>query len=229
MSEKKWIRGANPYMPLWEHVPDGEPRTFTYNGETRVYLYGSHDTLKTEYCGMDYVVWSAPADDLTDWTCHGVCYKALDDSPLYAPDVVEKDGIYYMYAAERRGSRIMVAKSDKPWGPFTDPVETELKFDPGILVDDDGRVYAYWGFCKSWCAELNDDMATIKPGTIKENPIPHCRAQWAPDDGCVGDDAFFEASSPRKIFGKYVFIYSRRVNRHVPALGIYEDCNGFLS
>jgi hypothetical protein len=45
----------------------------------------------------------------------------------------------------------------------------------------------------------------------------------------VGDDAFFEASSPRKIFGKYVFIYSRRVNRHVPALGIYEDCNGFLS
>ena len=229
MSEKKWIRGANPYMPLWEHVPDGEPRTFTYNGKTRVYLYGSHDTLKTEYCGMDYVVWSAPADDLTDWTCHGVCYKALDDSPLYAPDVVEKDGIYYMYAAERRGSRIMVAKSDKPWGPFTDPVETELKFDPGILVDDDGRVYAYWGFCKSWCAELNDDMATIKPGTIKENPIPHCRAQWAPDDGCVGDDAFFEASSPRKIFGKYVFIYSRRVNRHVPALGIYEDCNGFLS
>ena len=77
MGNKEWIRGANPYMPLWEHVPDGEPRTFTYNGETRVYLYGSHDTLKTEYCGMDYVVWSAPADDLTNWTCHGVCYEAV--------------------------------------------------------------------------------------------------------------------------------------------------------
>ena len=229
MGNKEWIRGANPYMPLWEHVPDGEPRTFTYQGETRVYLYGSHDTLKTEYCGKDYVVWSAPADDLTDWKCHGVCYQAQDDSPLYAPDVVEKDGIYYMYVAERRGSRIMVAKSDRPWGPFTDPVQTQLGFDPGILVDDDGRVYAYWGFCKSWCAELNDDMATIRQGTVRENPIPHCRAQWAPDDGCVGDDAFFEASSPRKIFGKYVYIYSRRVNRHVPALGIYGDCNGFLS
>ena len=69
--EKKIIRGANPYMPLWEHIPDGEPRVFTYNGETRIYLYGSHDVLKTEYCGYDYVVWSAPVDDLTNWTCHG--------------------------------------------------------------------------------------------------------------------------------------------------------------
>ena len=104
MSEKKWIRGANPYMPLWEHVPDGEPRTFTYNGETRVYLYGSHDTLKTEYCGMDYVVWSAPADDLTDWTCHGVSYETHYDSVLYAPDVLKKGDTYYLYAVEKRGS-----------------------------------------------------------------------------------------------------------------------------
>ena len=56
--EKKYIRGANPYMPLWEHVPDGEPRVFTCEGETRVYVYGSHDTERTEYCGRDYVVWS---------------------------------------------------------------------------------------------------------------------------------------------------------------------------
>lgn len=227
--KKEWIKGANPYMPLWEHVPDGEPRVFTYQGETRVYVYGSHDTERTQYCGRDYVVWSAPADDLTDWTCHGTCYQAEDNSVLYAPDVVEKDGVYYMYAAERQGSVIRVAKSVKPWGPFTDPVKTELGFDPGILVDDDGRVYAYWGFCKAYCAELNDDMATIKEGTLRENPIPHCRADWAPDDGCVGKDAFFEASSPRKIFGKYVYIYSRRVNDPVPELGVYEDCNGFLS
>ena len=52
---KKIVRGANPYMPLWEHVPDGEPRVFTYNGETRIYLFGSHDTKKTDYCGPDYV------------------------------------------------------------------------------------------------------------------------------------------------------------------------------
>ena len=52
---KEYIKGANPYMPLWEHVPDGEPRVFEYKGEKRVYLYGSHDTLKTEYCGYMFI------------------------------------------------------------------------------------------------------------------------------------------------------------------------------
>ena len=227
--EKKYIRGGNPYMPLWEHVPDGEPRVFEYQGEKRVYVYGSHDTERTQYCGTDYVVWSAPVTDLTDWKCHGVCYRAEDSSILYAPDVVQKGDTFYMYAAERKGSRIMVASSKAPWGPFTDPVETELGFDPGILVDDDGRVYAYWGFCASYCAELNDDMATIKPGTLHEHPLTHCNATWAKADGHSGKDYFFEASSPRKIFGKYVYIYSKRVEEDVPEFGVYEHCNGFLS
>ena len=230
MNGKKFVRGANPYMPLWEHVPDGEPRVFTYNGETRVYVYGSHDTRRTEYCGDDYVVWSAPVTDLTDWKCHGVCYRAGDRSILYAPDVVQKGDQFYMYAAERKGSVIMVARSRTPWGPFTDPVKTELGFDPGILVDGDGRVYAYWGFCASYCAELNEDMATIRPGTLHEHPIGHCIAPWAKDDGHTDTkEAFFEASSPRKIFGKYVYIYSKRVSDPVPELGIHEHCNGFLS
>ena len=146
---KAFIRGANPYMPLWEHVPDGEPRVFEYQGEKRVYVYGSHDTERTQYCGTDYVVWSAPVTDLTDWKCHGTCYRAADESILYAPDVVQKGDTFYMYAAERKGSQIMVASAKTPCGPFTNPVKTELGFDHGILVDDYGRVYAYWGFCGS--------------------------------------------------------------------------------
>lgn len=227
---KEYIKGANPYMPLWEHVPDGEPRVFEHNGEKRVYLYGSHDTEKTQYCGPDQVVWSAPVDDLTDWTCHGVCYTATDGGILYAPDVVKKGDTYYLYAAESCGGRIMVATSDTPWGPFVNPVKTELGFDPGILVDDDGRVYAYWGFCGCYCAELNDDMATIKPGTLHEHPMGHTRAPWAREDGHFDEqDAFFEASSPRKVMGKYVYIYSKRYYTPKPELGVYTENNGFLS
>ena len=231
MEAKKIVTGANPYMPLWEHVPDGEPRVFTYNGETRIYLYGSHDTKKTDYCGPDYVVWSAPVDEPTNWTCHGICYTASDGGDLYAPDVVQKGDIFYMYAAENRGSSIMLVTSKCPWGPFTNPVKTELGFDPGILVDDDGRTYAFWGFCESHAGELNDDMATLKPETIRHHIMGHSKPFWIKeDDGHVDPvDGFFEASSPRKINGKYVLIYSKRYEYPKPENGVFGSCNGFLS
>ena len=230
---KKFVKGANPYMPLWEHVPDGEPRVFEYGGEKRVYVYGSHDIEREQYCGRNYVVWSAPVDDLTDWKCHGVAYETHYDSILYAPDVVKRGDTYYMYAAEKKGSLVVVASSETPYGPFENPVETKLGFDPGVLVDDDNKVYAYWGGCAAPCyiAELEEDMATIKPGTLVENPMGHSTCPWDPkDDGHISlIDAFFEASSPRKVLGKYVYIYSKRYEKPVPELGVFEPCNGFLS
>ena len=229
---KERLKSANPYLPLWEHIPDGEPRVFTYNGETRVYVYGSHDTERTAYCGRDQVVWSASVDDLIQWTYHGVCYRAADDSILFAPDVVQKGDTFYLYAAEDHGSRIVVASSKNPAGPFENPKLTQLGFDPGVLVDDDGRVYAFWGFCKAFCAELNEDMCTIKEGTLRHDPIGHVPDPWNESNNVSGidlHDAFFEASSPRKICGKYVYVYSKRYMTPVPELGVYEPCNGFLS
>lgn len=44
----------NPYLPLWEHVPDGEPRVFEdpdNPGKYRAYIIGSHDTSFKSYCG----------------------------------------------------------------------------------------------------------------------------------------------------------------------------------
>ena len=54
----------NPYLPLWEHIPDGEPRVF---GD-RLYVFGSHDLENGhEFCEQDYVTWSTPCDDLSKW------------------------------------------------------------------------------------------------------------------------------------------------------------------
>jgi hypothetical protein len=112
-------------------------------------------------------------------------------------------------------------------------VETKLGFDPRILVDDDGRVYAYWGGCAAPCyiAELEEDMATIRKGTLVSNPLGHSTCPWNPaDDGHISlIDGFFEASSPRKVLGKYVYIFSRRYEKPVPELGVFEPNNGFLS
>lgn len=44
---------GNPYLPLWEHVPDGEPRVFEdpdNPGKYRVYIIGSHDVRYDSYC-----------------------------------------------------------------------------------------------------------------------------------------------------------------------------------
>ena len=96
---------ANPFLPLWEYIPDGEPRVF---GD-RVYIYGSHDTAGSDcFCDYKLKVWSAAVDDLNNRTCHGDIFHThpdrdhpsdtdWTDNPLYAPDVVEKDGKYYLY------------------------------------------------------------------------------------------------------------------------------------
>lgn len=229
------LPAVNPYLPLWEHVPDGEPYVFEdpdNPGKMRVYVYGSHDMLKTMYCGIDQIVWSAPVDSLDRWRYDGIIFEVAENPQgqklnpggrpdvLFAPDVAVRtmpDGKkeYYLYPNNQGGGRNgMVAKSDRPDGPFKvtnwskkNPLETDgvLGFDPAVFVDDDGRVYGYWGFGQSHAAELDPaTMATVKPGTKIVTDIV----------GSVDDDSrpghFFEASSIRKIKDKYVFIYSRK-------------------
>lgn len=230
------LDAQNPYLPLWEFIPDGEPYVFEdpdNPGRYRVYIYGSHDNLVTQYCGRDQVVWSAPVNDLSKWRYDGVIFVSKKDAKgrdlsangegdvLFAPDVnevVDKDGkkTYYLYPNNQAGGRqTMVAKSSRPNGPFvvcnwdkSDPTRTQgiLGFDPAVFTDTDGRTYAYWGFKRSYAAELDPNtMATVKPGTeIIEDMIPSLDQDQT--------FRFFEASSVRKIGDKYVFIYSRTTN-----------------
>ena len=224
---------GNPYMPLWEHIPDGEPYVFEdpdQPGKQRVYVYGSHDDLIDAYCGRDQVVWSASVDSLNNWRYDGVILvvdKNAKGEPfdsagtadvLFAPDVTlvtDANGkkTYYLFPNDQTGFRNgLIAKSDRPDGPFEvcnwnaenpNQVDGVLQFDPAVFVDDDGRVYGYWGFERSYAAEFDPTtMATVKPGTKVVEDMVSGRNQ----DGVF---SFFEASSIRKIKDKYVFIYSR--------------------
>ena len=224
---------GNPYMPLWEHIPDGEPYVFEdpdTPGKYRVYVYGSHDDLITAYCGRDQVVWSAPVDSLNRWRYDGVALvvdRNANGEPfdsagtadvLFAPDVTLVTGAdgsktYYLFPNDQTGFRNgLIAKSARPDGPFKvcnwskdnpNQVDGVLQFDPAVFVDDDGRVYGYWGFERSYAAEFDPEtMATVKPGTTIVEDMVSGRYQ-------PGQFRFFEASSIRKIKDKYVFIYSR--------------------
>ena len=121
----------NPYLPLWEHVPDGEPRVFEdpdNPGKYRAYIIGSHDTSFKSYCGSDIRMWSAPTEDLTQWRDEGAIFSYHINNQwdtMFAPDLVEikrKDGTkdYYLYPHSRGYKRVrMVCKGKRPDGPFT--------------------------------------------------------------------------------------------------------------
>ena len=67
-------QAGNPYLPLWEHLPDGEPRVFEdpdKPGKFRAYIIGSHDVRFNSYCGPDIRMWSAPVEDLSSWRDEG--------------------------------------------------------------------------------------------------------------------------------------------------------------
>ena len=67
----------NPYMPSYEYVPDGEPHAF---GD-RIYVYGSHDRFGGgDFCLNDYICYSAPKEDLSQWRYEGVIYRMEQDS-----------------------------------------------------------------------------------------------------------------------------------------------------
>lgn len=205
---------SNPYLPSWEYIPDGEPRVF---GD-RIYVYGSHDRKDSiDFCDYKLKVWSAPLSDPNKWVCHGDIFRTNDgaDSPsdvdwtdqlLFAPDVVERAGKYYLYAyiVNAKGC---VAVADRPEGPFKllsryeydipNHYDNGTFIDPGVLVDDDGRVYIYCGYQGSYMCELKDNMYEVVPGSYKLDIIPTAEPH-----------RFFEACSPRKINGTYYLIYS---------------------
>ncbi|MBP5343233.1 family 43 glycosylhydrolase [bacterium] len=157
----------NPYLPSYEYIPDGEPHVF----DGRVYIYGSHDKFNGKYfCMNDYISYSAPVDDLSNWRYEGVIWRKKDDmrytplllKQLYAPDVVKgKDGRYYLYYFKGSQGVIGVAVCDTPAGKYEYyghvkyPDGTVLgrnhekdfhQFDPGVFRDDDGKIYLYTGF-----------------------------------------------------------------------------------
>jgi hypothetical protein len=150
------MQGQNPYLPLWEHLPDGEPRVFEdpdQPGKFRAYIIGSHDVTYTAYCGPDIRMWSAPVEDLTLWRDEGPIFSWFVNGQwdtMFAPDLVETvdkttgKKTYWLYPHSRGWRRVaMVCKGDRPNGPFT-PVNLTADGTqclPGSLIDFDPSVF----------------------------------------------------------------------------------------
>lgn len=148
---------------------------------------------------------------------------------MWAPDVVKgPDGRYYLYYCLDFLPEIAVAVCGEPAGKYeflgfvrhkdgTALGKREgdlIQFDPGIFVDDDGTIYLYSGNAPmhkeqfdakkgSQVMTLCEDMLTLASEPKHLLPDIH-EAEGTQYEG----HAFFEASSIRKIGGRYYFVYS---------------------
>ena len=206
-------KGLNPFLPFGTYIADGEPKVFG----GRVWLYGSYDLFNGGYCSREYHVYSAPADDLTDWTEHGVSFTVDDvpwsDAVLYAPDALYHNGRYYLFFCLSDGSE-GVAESDRPEGPFTNARRITLDgrpiegIDPSVL-EYDGRIFYTWGQFNLKIGELADDLCSLKPGTVRDCILTN-------EDGAQG---FHEGSSLRRVGNSFCMIYASEYSPEYPNNG----------
>lgn len=178
----------NPFLPLDVYIPDGEPHIFG----NRIYLFGSHEEAGGEtYCTLDYEFFSAPIDDLSNWTSKGINYRASQDALyskerpyMYAPDVVQgNDGKYYLYYSlsgyQGKGGYhgpISVAVCDTPDGKYEylgvvkygdgTTFNKFVCFDPAVM-NDNGVIRLYYGTALPFGMYLSKTAKWISANSFK--------------------------------------------------------------
>jgi len=206
---EKWSVTAsvanNPALNGFYADPD-----ILYSEKTgKYYIYPTSDGFDG-WSGTYFKTFSSP--DLVNWTDEGIILDLEKDVSwanrnAWAPCITEKkvgnDYKYYFYftAAQKIG----VAVADNPKGPFVDsgkPLVEKLpngvlggqQIDPDVFTDPKtGKSYLYWGNGYMACAELNDDMISIKEESIKI---------------MTPDNTFREGTTIFFRNGKYYFLWS---------------------
>ena len=163
-----------------------DPNIAVFNN--KFYIYPTTDGSKG-WLSTSFTCWSSA--DLVNWKNEGVILDlphdlSWADKRAWAPAIAFKNNKYYYYYAA--DGNIGVAVSDKPTGPFKDPLGKPLvkkgsfpgqMIDPMVFVDDDGVAYLYFGQGQCNAVKLNNDMVSfdvakmisLKPLGYNEGPF----------------------------------------------------------
>jgi arabinoxylan arabinofuranohydrolase len=195
----------NPVLPGYYADPD-----ILYSEKTkRFYIYPTSDGF-TGWSGTYFKTFSSA--NLLHWKDEGIILDLNKDVSwakrnAWAPCIAEKKtGNHYKYyfyftAAQKIG----VAVADDPAGPFIDSgkplvdqypegIKRGQQIDPDVFTDPlSGKSYLYWGNSYMAGAELNDDMISIREGSLKVFKT---------------DSTFREGTTVFYRNGKYYFLWS---------------------
>ncbi|MBN2738197.1 MAG: family 43 glycosylhydrolase [Spirochaetales bacterium] len=147
-----------------------------------VYVYTTHDEdqiVNNFYTMNEWKCYSTT--DMQNWTDHGTMIHYKDFSwatgDAWAAQCVYRNGKFYLYVPlnNNTGSRIGVAVSDSPTGPFKDAIGKPLLIgsgyiDPSVFIDADGQAYLFWGHTNCYYVKLNQDMVSYSGGVQTINP-----------------------------------------------------------
>lgn len=196
--------------PLITEIFTADPSAHVY--EDKIYIYPSHDIPHNgedndngdEYQMEDYHIFSMDenSDEVTD---HGIVLHQ-DDVPwvstqMWAPDCVFKNNTYHLVfpARDKDGIfRLGIADGKTPAGPFTprpDYIKGSFSIDPCSFIDDDEKVYIYFGGL--WGGQLEK----YRTGTFDPNgtePAKNEHAVW-PKVAMMKDDMSEFAETPRDL------------------------------
>ncbi|MCH7411305.1 glycoside hydrolase family 43 protein [Belliella sp. DSM 111904] len=199
------------YIPTIAPIYSADPTIFQHEGI--YYLYGTVDndpnTGFEVYTSDDLVNWEGPAGENGGLALHR--NNVYGDQGFWAPQVFERDGVFYM--AYTANENIAIATSTSPLGPFTQENQVAIaapvkQIDPFVFFDDDGKVYLYFVRLsdgnKMYVAEMTEDLMSIKEETVQlcieaDQPWENTEsANWSVAEG----------PTVIKHNGKYYFVYS---------------------
>ena len=154
----------------------------------------------------------AKSKDLVNWEMAGYAVPRFDEDPRYdmqggtmylngswASTIRYRNGLFYVGFCTPNGDggedqhghfSICTAKDVK--GPWTRTIFPEYLYDPGLLFDDNGRVYVVHGQDTLYVTELNSDALSVKSGPRKIFHSP--------------DYPYLEGSHAYKINGQYYIL-----------------------
>jgi len=176
--------------PIIQTIYTADPAPMVHNDT--MYLYTTHDEDSSTWFTMkEWRVYSS--SDMVNWTDHGSPLSlesfSWADRDAWAAQCIYRNGKFYFYICAHHKTldrmAIGVAVSDRPTGPFVDPLGEPLvanhwgDIDPTVFIDDDTclpdgqwQAYLYWGNPHLWYVKLNDDMISYnKEAGVVEVPL----------------------------------------------------------
>lgn len=127
--------------------------------------------------------------DLVNWDLFSYAVKRLDLGPelrledglyfygqgIWAPCFRHHSDTFYIFSnVNNYGTHVFTATD--PAGPWAHRVMNARLHDVTVLFDDDGRIYAVWGYNEVRMAQLTSDLMDTIPGTMRVI-IEQCRRE----------------------------------------------------